>query len=243
MFESTLSVASPDLMRVSAHLRLLNESDPLPAGASTHLAALPPSLANDLRRFDRDGIQTELIEVVAASMRHGRNLLIHLEYGTRVVPLNIYPAHRMMQCPLAQHRLLRLRLTELFVLSVEPARLQPPGDHGHGLSRRELSLFAPLGSLTWELALRGARSELLPEIPAHAAFRIPPGVALQGMDFTGSMAAAIHRLKRQSSNLKDISGWAGFDRERAMRLLNGLYLQSALMASRTHPAADSDVFT
>ena len=37
--------------------------------------------------------------------------------------------------------------------------------------------------------------------------------------------------------------WAGFDRERAMRLLNGLYLQSALMATRTHPAASSDVWT
>ena len=29
----------------------------------------------------------------------------------------------------------------------------------------------------------------------------------------------------------------GFDRGRAMRMLNGLYLHAALIVSRTHPAA------
>ena len=31
--------------------------------------------------------------------------------------------------------------------------------------------------------------------------------------------------------------WPGFDRERAMRLLNALYLQAGLIVSRTHPEA------
>ncbi len=34
--------------------------------------------------------------------------------------------------------------------------------------------------------------------------------------------------------------WPGFDRDRAMRLLNALYLQAGLIVSRTHPAATSD---
>ena len=67
-------------------------------------------------------------------------------------------------------------------------------------------------------------------------------MALQGFELSGTMAAAVHRMKREATNLKEMSAWAGFDRERAMRLLNGLYLQSALMATRTHPAACSDVF-
>jgi hypothetical protein len=40
--------------------------------------------------------------------------------------------------------------------------------------------------------------------------------------------------------LRDISDWAGFDRERAVRLLNALYLQAGLMVSRSHPDAISE---
>ena len=40
--------------------------------------------------------------------------------------------------------------------------------------------------------------------------------------------------------LREIATWPGFDRERAMRMLNGLYLHAALMVSRTHPAAIND---
>ena len=38
-------------------------------------------------------------------------------------------------------------------------------------------------------------------------------------------------------NLRDLAEWPGFDRVRAARLLNGLYLQAGLIVSRTHPAA------
>jgi hypothetical protein len=34
--------------------------------------------------------------------------------------------------------------------------------------------------------------------------------------------------------------WPGFDRPRAMRMLNGLYLQAGLMVSRTHPVATNE---
>jgi hypothetical protein len=37
--------------------------------------------------------------------------------------------------------------------------------------------------------------------------------------------------------LREIAAWPGFDPDRAQRLLNGLYLQAALMISRTHPGA------
>jgi hypothetical protein len=242
MFQSTLSVAAPDLARVSVFLRQLNESHPRVQGHAAHLAALPPSLAGDLKRFDRNGIQTELIEVVAAAMRHGRALLIQVEYGRRVLPLTIYPDRRLVHAPLPLRKLLKLRLTDFFVLRVAPALTKAPSLDDPAISAEERALYAPLGVLAWELAMRGARAELLPEIPVHAAFRIPPGVSIRGIEPSGTIAAALHRLKREATNLKEMSGWAGFDRERAMRLLNGLYLQSALMATRTHPAASSDVW-
>ncbi len=241
MFQSTLSVAAPNLRRASTYLRGLQESQPPGSGIPSHLASLSPSLADDLKRFERNGIQTELIEVVAASMRHGRDLLVQLEYGEHVLPLTLFPSRRLVHAPLPQHKLLSLRLADLFVLNVGPAHMKPPGVK-NDLDSEAAALYASLGPLSWELVLRGARSELLPEIPSQAAFRIPPGVALQGLDLSGTLAAAVHRLQRESTNLKDLASWAGFDRERAMRLLNGLYLQSALMATRTHPAASSDVF-
>lgn len=241
MFQSTLSIAPRDLPRGSTLLRGLREM-PAPAPVRTApLSALSPSLADDLKRFERDGIQTELIEVVAASLRHGCSLLVHVEYGERQLPLTLFPAQRLVHCPLPLVQLLTLRLTQLFISSVEPATLLPPGDDATA-TPNDSGFFGSLDTLSWELAMRGARAELLPEIPPQAAYRVPPGVALPGVTMTGTLASALHQLKRGATNLKAMTAWAGFDRERAMRLLNGLYLRSALMATRTHPAAINDAW-
>jgi hypothetical protein len=104
----------------------------------------------------------------------------------------------------------------------------------------EAAHYAPLAPLLWELALRGARAELLPEIAGQAAYRISPGVNLRALDLSGSLAVAVSRLRRETTNLREIALWPGFDRERAMRLLNALYLQAGLMVSRTHPAATNE---
>jgi hypothetical protein len=103
--------------------------------------------------------------------------------------------------------------------------------------------YSALGPVLWELALRGPRAELLPEIAGQAAYRISPGLNLRRLDLSGSMAEAVARLKRDTSNLRAMAQWPGFDPERAMRLLNGLYLQGGLMVSRTHPAATNEGWT
>ncbi len=245
MFPSTLSVGTPEPLHASTLLRNLGGTVQDRMKPDALRGNLSPSLVDDLRRFERNGIQTELIEVVAASLRHSSNLLVRLEYGAHELPLTLFPAQRLMYCPLVLPQLLSLRLTDLFVLGVQPASRDNPTDlTGHRVDAwDDRSLFASLDLLSWDLAMRGARSELLPEIPAQAAFRIPPGVSLQGFDINGTLTAALHRLKRGAVNLKDISAWAGFDRERAMRLLTALYLQSALMATRTHPAAGGDAWS
>ncbi len=257
MFPSTLSIGAPDPLRASTLLRNLGLDDhrsstrtpkktlPLTPVSETARGRLSASLLDDLRRFERDGIRTELIEVVAASLRHGTNMLVHLGYGSHDLPLTLFPAQRLMHCPLLLPQLLSLRLTDLFVLGVEPAEHAAPeiDDNKSTSPWSPPSQVASLDLLSWDLAMHGARSELLPEISPQAAFRIPPGVSLQGFDIDGAMTAALHRLKRRASNLKDLSSWAGFNRERAMRLLNALYLQSALMATRTHPAATGDVWS
>lgn len=244
MFESTLPLGAPDLMRVSAFRRYLDEMSR--AGdvdlASTRLSSLSPSMMLDLRRFEqtrRAGDGLEVLEVLAACVRHGRSLLIHLHDEGRVVPLTVFPVERVAHCPVAMEQFLASRLTDLQVLHVEPSVLRPPGDRERSLVA-EPALYAPLGPLLWELALRGSREELLPEIAGQAAYRIAPGVDLKGLNLSGSLAAAVVRLKRHTTNLREIADWPGFDRARAMRLLNGLYLQAGLMVSRTHPAATNE---
>jgi len=247
LFESTLPLGAPDLMRASAFQRYLDEEvvragDAEATGSGTLLSSLSPSLMQDLQRFDhggRSGVGLEVLEVMAACVRHGRDLLVQLQNEDRVVPLTLFPTQRQVHCPVPMLQFLQTRLTELRVLHVEPAVLRPHGDRDRALVG-DAEHYAPLGPLLWELALRGAREELLPEISGMAAYRIVPGVELQGLALAGSMANAVQRLKRATTNLREIAEWPGFDRTRATRLLNALYLQAGLMVTRTHPAATNE---
>lgn len=241
MFESTLPFGQPDLMRASAFRRFLDDEARLgkAESAASRLSTLSPSLLLDLMRFEQEGAQSGVLEVLAACIRHGRNLLVHLQAATKVVPLTVFPVAHLVHCPLAMEELLALPLDELSVLQVERSLLRPPGDDVRALVG-EPRHYSALGPVLWELALRGARSELLPEIAGPAAYRISPGLNLRLLDLSGSLGAAVARLKRDTSNLREISMWPGFDRERAMRMLNGLYLQAGLMVSRTHPAATNE---
>jgi len=244
MFESTLPLGAPDLIRASAFQRYLDESVRTAEGdgVSSRLTTLSPSLAEDLSRFEqsrRPGEGLEVLEVLAACVRHARSLLVHLRDDARVVPLTVYPYERLVHCPVRMEQLLASRLTDLQVLHIEPAVLRPPGSGDSALIGAP-ECYAPLDPLLWELALRGGREELLPEIAGLAAYRIAPGADLHGLNLAGSLAAAVERLKRSTTNLREIAEWPGFDRARATRLLNGLYLLAGLMITRTHPAATNE---
>jgi hypothetical protein len=232
MFPSTVPNDSA-LMHVSEFERAFRDADSTRTDAgATRLSALNPSLMQDLLRFEREhrpGDGLDALEVLAAALRHGRNLLVHLQLDYRVVPLTVRPIERALLGPLTLPQLLELRLPDLRVLRVEPAPEQPSEGLHH----------APLGPLLWELALRGAREALLPEIAGVAAYRVTPGADLAVLQLGGSLAAAVARLRQQATPLREIAAWPGFDRGRAMRLLNGLYLQAALMVTRTHPSAIS----
>jgi len=242
-FESTLPLGEPDLMRVSAFQRYLDELVRDSGGDEgvSRLSSLSPSLLHDLMRFDHDGGSgsLELLEVLAASVRHARDLAVHLQRADRVVTLTVFPVHRLAHCQLPMEEFLSPRMGELQVMHVEPAVLRPPGDAERALVG-ELHLYAPLGPLMWELALHGAREELLPEVAGHVAYRVAPGVDLRDLSLPGPLDAALRRLKRQTTSLREMSEWPGLDRSRAKRLLNALYLQAGLIVSRTHPAATNE---
>ena len=209
-----------------------NASD---SGANSTLQpTLDASLLQDLQRFENPagpgpGTGLEVLEVMAAAVRHGRALRLLLEHEGLVLPLTVRPQDRVVHAPLALEQWSLLRWSTLKVLQVEPAgaAAEPP------LTTQE----APLGLVLWALALHGSRAELLPEIAGPVAYRIVPGTDLSGLDMGGLLAQAVTRLQRQTSTLAELSQWPGFDRDRATRLLNGLYLQAGLMITRTRPGA------
>jgi hypothetical protein len=240
MFPSTLPAGAPELMRISDFRRYLQQQNQDRIDrSSTRLSSLSPSLLQDLLRFERAGRGSDLLEVIAAALRHGRSLLIHLGLDAHVIPLTVFPVERLAHCPLTAEQLQAMRLNAFEVLQVEPALLHAPGSAERTMVA-EAALYGPLGALTWALALRGARDTLLPELAGSAAYRVTPGADLHRAELLGTLAAAVARLRREATNLREMSEWPGFDRERAARLLNGLYLQSALIVSRAHPAATND---
>ncbi len=240
MFQSTLPLGEPDLMRVSAFQRYLD--DLVRVGnvdaTSTRLSSLSPSLMQDLERFERNGQQSELIDVLAACLRHGYPLTVNLQWIDRVVPLTLFPSERLVHCPVSMPQFLASRLNELQVMQVEPAMLRAPGHRDASLVG-EVQMYSPLAPLLWEMALRGARDRLLPEIDGTAAYRVAPGVSLRGLEMPSMLGRAVDRLRRRTCNLREMASWPGLDRDRAMRLLNALYLQGGLIVSRMHPSAAS----
>lgn len=198
---------------------------------STLQSTLDASLLQDLQRFEdpsRAGEGPELLAVMAAAVRHNRALHLLLEHGDHVLPLTVQPLERLVLAPLALSQWGLLHWSGLKVLMVEPAGAPDPA-----LPMQP----APLGLVLWALALHGARAELLPEIAGPVAYRMAPGTDLSALDLGGALGAAVTRLQRETITLAELSRCPGFDRTRAMRLLNGLYLQAGLMITRTHPAA------
>jgi hypothetical protein len=229
-----------------------------PEPGHTALGALSPSLLQDLQRFDPASPQRELLEVLAAAIRHTQPLAIDLAWGESTLTLRVFPLQRRVYCRLPLTDILASDLGALQVRQVRPAGLRPPDDAPRALIAAALqpgsaaarqtgagdaAHCAPLAPLLWTIAMRGARAALLPELAGPAAYRVAPDLSLSGLDLPGAMAACIHRLRRQTCNLPDIAGWPGVGNERATRLLNALYLQSGLIVSRSHPAATVEGWT
>jgi len=247
MFDSTIPFGEPELMRASSFRRYLPHRDD---GSSVdvlspQLALLSPSLMADLGHGATHEPRTELLDVLAACVRHAQPVTVHLQCGARAVPLTLFPHERLLHCPIPIDMLLAQRESELQVIHIEPALLAAPDQAAWHRGRpgpyavADLC-FHPLGAILWDMALHGGRRELLPEITGPAVYRVSYGLDLGDVTMSGTLLSAVYRLRRDTCHLREIATWPGFDRERAVRLLNGLYLQSGLIVSRSHPDALRD---
>ena len=207
------------------------------AGEASHtaLTSLSPSLLQDLQRFEAGGPQRELLEVLAAAIRHTQTLAIDLRQGDLLISLIVYPMTRQVQVTTAQRPPQRMPLAQLLqtdLATLQVRHVRPPGEAGYDTSQAET-----INPLLWAVALLGARGALLPELAGQAAYRVAPGLDLDGLAVRGAMALCIQHLRGRTCNLAEIAGWHSIGSARATRLLNALYLQSGLIVSRSHPAA------
>lgn len=200
---------------------------------------LPTTLMADLSRLEKDGSDHDVLEVVAACMRHHEAALLCLKHEGMVLPVTLFPAQGLYHCPrdlVEGHTSL---LAQLSVLSTEPPGVRPPGHAQHDRVGQPAH-YRALPALLFALAMHGARSNLLNEIAGAAAYRATRHLAEDDINASGALASAAEAMTRETVSLKTIGTWPGMTLERARRLLNGLYLVSSLRVTRGHPAARAE---
>ena len=113
---------------------------------------------------------------MTGAVRHASSVTVHLQLRDHVLALTVFPVHRLVHCVMPMAQFFEQQLTDLEVLRVEKSHQQVPNLQ----TLAQVSVqrhYASLGRLLWELALRGSRDELLPEIAgdAHAQRPVPAG--------------------------------------------------------------------
>ncbi|HEY9063355.1 MAG TPA: hypothetical protein VIO33_00130 [Burkholderiaceae bacterium] len=206
---------------------------------------LPSTLLADLRRLDADPESNDVLEVVAACMRHRQAALLVLQHDGLVWPVTLFPAQMMYHAPISLHDSARERtvigLSDLRVLEAEPPGVRTPGPWllAPTVDPAQAGHYRELQPLLWALAIDGPRPTPLSEIAGTAAYRAIRCPSEEGLATPGVYASACDKLRRETVALRTIAGWPAMNVERAGRLLNALYLAGALLVSRTHPAARS----
>ena len=197
---------------------------------------LPTTLMAELARLDADGGSTDLLEVVAACVRHREPALLLLDYEGLVWPVTLFPQQQLYHSPRDLADAAPDALAQLRLITTEPPGVRPPG---HWMHERvaQTAHYRPLVPLLWQLAVAGPRPTLIAEISGTAAYRALRDPAEDGVELSGALRPAAQRLRRETVSLRDIAGWPGMSAERGSRLLNGLYLGASLLATRAHPAA------
>jgi hypothetical protein len=149
-----------------------------------------------------------------------------------VWPLTLFPRHNLYHLPRSIIEELDGGNRDMAVLSVEPPGLRPPGHPIHERVR-DTADYRPLPPLLWALAMKAPRAHLLEDIAGRVAYRISSSFLDEGISFAGALSPLLRRLRREVSSLHQIAQWPGMDKERAARVLNGVYLQGGLIVLRS----------
>ena len=199
-------------------------------------SVLPTTLDSEFDRLRREHRARDVLEVVAACLRQRESALLLLRHRGLVWPLTLFPAVQIYHLPVSIVESLGQANADLEVLGVEPPGLPTPWQR-EIVDDPERPGYRLLAPLLWSLALHAPRPRLLDDIAGRAAYRLAPDFVLERVPAPGALESVLRRLRSEIAPLAAIAAWLGMDAERALRLLNGVYLQGGLMVLRTHPAA------
>jgi hypothetical protein len=218
------------LWRISAFERIRQQTGSSGFMRLSGPTLLPTTLLADLRRLDADPRSTDVLEVIAACIRHREPALLCLEHDGLVWPITLFPSEGLYHSPRDMREASATGMANLKLATAEPPGVRPPG---HWMHERvaQAETYRPLAPLLWNVALNGPRKELLADIAGPAAYRVVAGSG-ERPRAPGALGSAIERLNRGSVSLRDIAQWPGMNTDRASRLLNGLYLSGNLLVSR-----------
>ena len=223
------------LWRISAYERMRLERGSSVFAQLGEPTMLPTTLLADLRHLEARREDGDVLETLAACMRHRQAALICLQYEDLVWPVTVFPGELVYHSPRDMSLATPDGLAGLKVLSCDAPGLRPPGHWMHERVGR-MEHYHPLKPLLWNMALNGPRNELLTEIAGNAAYRVT--LSRESRLFApGALGPAAERLRTDTASLRDIAKWPGMSVDRASRLLNALYLISGLMVMRAHPSA------
>ncbi len=231
----------PSLWRVSEFERLRRDTGDSGYARLEDATVLPTTLVADLQRRDNDAARGDVLEVLAACLRHRESALLYLGHQGLVWPITVFTPNGVYHAPRNLSPDPDRGLAGLKLLSVEPPGLRPPG---HWMRERigRAEHYRPLTPLLWQLALHGPRDRLLAELTGTAAFRALGEPRTQRLDAPGALGSAVERLRREAASLREMARWPGLSLGRAARVLNALYLAHGLMVMRSHPAARPDPY-
>lgn len=224
------------LWRISTFERMRAETGSSGFARLDSASVLPSTLNAELTQLGREHRSGDVLDVVAACMRQRESALILLRHRGLVWPLTVFPRNNLYHLPRPIIGSLEQSNLDLQVIGVEPPGLRPPGHVMHERIGEESS-YRLLQPLLWALAQHAPRTLLLEEIAGRAAYRVAADFTPDASAIAGAVGPALRRLRTEIASLPEIARWPGMDRERATRLLNGVYLQGGLMVLRGHHAA------
>ncbi len=226
MFHSTLPAKSTTaFLPTDLPSTLCDGTEGPLSGEGRGPSTLSPSVLHDLQRYSEKPLSAQLLPVVAASMRHGKALSLAVDFDGRLVKVTLHPRRHLYYgdldlCALPDQSFLRIKL-----IAVEP-----DADVERLLDARQH--IGSLRPLLWHLALRGAFSDLLPELAGDVRCRVTLGVTLTGLPVDGAIRRLVQRMKSEPRSIEELLTATPLSRVTTQRVWNALYLQSALMVSR-----------
>lgn len=224
------------LWRISAYERMRAQTGHSGFAALGGSTVLPTTLHAELSHLEHGPRAGDVLEVVAACMRHRESALVLLRLHGLVWPLTLFPRQDLAHLPRPIVPALERGTRDLALVSVEPPGLRPPG-HVQIERVGAQEAYQPLRPLLWALALHAPRAALLGPLVGPLAFRLAPDFRPDSTAPAGAVGTALRRLRTEVASLEGMARWPGMDTERAARLLNGIYLQGGLMLLHHHPQA------